>query len=395
MTINSPAPTVADEMAKFSGFSTNNGETVDPKTTNKGPGEVNLSDEEIAAGVKIVGEEAPRKAGDKKEVAAEVKTPPAKITLTEDETTAALDKAKADLKLGDGEELTKEEEDEALLAALATKKEAATKPGNSRVARAEGRAKAADRRAALAERKNAELERRLAALETGGKAPLTGDTKKANDGVTDKEPDPKDFEFGEVDAKYIRALARFEAKQEIAAASQTQQDKSRTAEDERLQAEFTEKRAAFEDAGLDQYEDFQEVVLDTVTLPKSDPAAWPLSATVGQLLLESDHGPAIAYQLASDIKEAKRVHALSPAQQAAWFGRQEAKLSSETDGKVKPEEAAGAIRQPSKEAPPRSVSRAPLPASRGRGAGGNKQVGGATTDFAAFEAMANSAPARR
>jgi hypothetical protein len=394
MTVQNAGPTVAQEMAKFSGFSTNNGETVKADTTTKGPGDSNLSDEEIAAGFKVAGEEAPRgKAGEKTDTK-ETKALAAKVVLTDEESDAALDKARADAKLGDGEELTKEEEDEALLAALNTKKEAAKPPVNDRVKRAQEGRRRAEARASAAERKTADLERRLAALETGGKAPLTGDTKKANSDTADKEPDPKDFEFGEVDAKFIRALARYEAKQVTAETSQNQQTQSRTAAEERAQAEFTEKREAFEEAGLAAFDDFQEVVLDTVTLPKSDPAAWPLSALLRDLLFESDHGPALLYQLASDPKEARRIDKLSAAQQAAWFGRQEAKLSSETDGKAKESEGAG--RQETKEQPqPRTVSRAPLPLNRGRGAGGNKQPSAATTDFAAFEAMANQQPARR
>lgn len=393
MSTQSNAPTVQEEMAKFSGFTTNNGETVKADTTVKGPGDDNLSPEERAAGIKIAGEEAPRGKADDKGAKTTL-TLPVKVTLTDEESTAALDKARTDLKLSDTEELTKEEEDEALLAALNSKKETA-KPPADRVKRAQEGRRNAERRAAAAERKSADLERRLAALEAGGgKVPLTGDTKKANDGASDKEPEPKDFEFGEVDAKYIRALARWEAKQVTAEAAKNQQTETRTAEQERAQEEFTEKKAAFEDAGLEAFDDFQEVVIDTVTLPKSDPAAWPLSATVGELLLESEHGPAIAYALASDIPEAKRVNKLSPAQQAAWFGRQEAKLSTNTDGKEKPEATARAGREVTKEAAPRAVSRAPLPLERGRGAGGNKQVSAATTDFAAFEALAR-APARR
>lgn len=400
MAAKETVPSVADEMAKFSGFTTNNGETVKSDTTIEGPGGRNLSEEERAAGIKIVGGEAPRgkeapKAGDK---GAEKAAAPAKITLTDDESTAALDAARAAAGLTDDQELTKEEEDEALLAALATKKEAAKPPVNDRVKRAQEGRRRAEARAASAERKTSDLERRLAALEAGGvKVPLTGDTKKANDADATKEPDPKDFEFGEVDAKFIRALARWEAKQEIAEASKKTQTQTRAADEAVAQAEFTEKKAAFEDAGLEAFDDFQEVVIDTVNLPESDPAYWPLSATVGQLLLESDHGPAIARQLASDTKEAKRVNKLSAPQQAAWFGRQEAKLESQKDAsgqnKDKPEGADRAGREAPKETP-RTVSRAPIPLNRGRGTGGNKQPSDATTDFAAFEAMANQ-PAQR
>jgi hypothetical protein len=35
-----------------------------------------------------------------------------------------------------------------------------------------------------------------------------------------QEPDPKDYEFGEVDPKYIRALARWEVRQELAGSFQ-------------------------------------------------------------------------------------------------------------------------------------------------------------------------------
>lgn len=394
MTIEAKPPTVEEEMSKFTGYATNNGETVDPKATTKSPGEVNISDDEKRAGVTVANEQdRTGKEDDKGGKAAETKTPAAKVTLTDDESTAALDKARVDLKLADGEELTKEEEDEALLAALATKKEAAKPPVNDRVKRAQEGRRRAEARAAASDRRAADLERRLTALEAGGKATLTGDTSKSTTDTSDKEPDPKDFEFGEVDAKFIRALARYAAKQVTAESAQTQQEKSRTSEQERAQAEYAVKREAFEEAGLEQFEDFQEVVLDTVGLPESDPAAWPLSAVLRDLLLSSDQGQAIIYQLASDPKEARRIDKLSAAQQAAWFGRQEAKF--ETNGKGK--ESEGASRQETKETPvPRTVSRAPVPPQRrNNGQGGNKSVSAATTDFRAFEALANTVPARR
>jgi hypothetical protein len=105
--------------------------------------------------------------------------------------------------------------------------------------------------------------------------------------------------------------------------------------------------------------------LDTVSLPKSDPAAWPLSATVGKLLLESEFGPHIAYALASDPKEAKRVDKLSAAEQQRWFFRQEAKFESENvsgEESGEQDEANESARRTEREAPkaaPRQVSKAP------------------------------------
>lgn len=383
------APTVEQEMAKFSGFTTHDGATVAPAdpANRRGSEETPPADKKDAAGAKD------EKSGGKGAA-------PAKVELTDAEETAAI--AKASEGLAEGDELTDSEKADALADALTAKKTAA-KPGNNesdRVKRAQEGRRRAEARASRAEGKTADLERRLAALETGGvKAPLTGATKEDKPDTQDKEPEPKDFEFGEVDPKFIRALARWEVRQELAADAKKQQTKQQGSRKEQAEEEFAEKKQAFEDAGSELYDDFQEVVLDTVGLPKSDPAAWPLSATIGQLLFESEVGAQIAYSLASDPKEAKRVDKLNPAAQRLWFARQEAKFSSDEDAnkggkdETDDEEArgTGANRQ---EAQPRQVSKAPPPPKRNNGGSGNKQVSAATTDFRAFEAMA-SQPARR
>lgn len=387
------APTVEQEMAKFGGFSTNNGETVDPKTTTKGPGDRNLSEDEEKAGLKVVGE-VPRKAGEAK--GGEAK--PAKVELTDAEKTAAVDKARTALKLADDEELTDEEEAEALETAL-TEKKAANKPGatrDDRVKRAQEGRRRAEARAARAERELGTLAQRIAALESGGgKAPLTGAAEGAKDDAKDQEPDPSKFDLGELDPKYIRALARWETRQELAEASKNQQSRQTDSQKERAAAEFAEKKAAFEDAGLEAYDDFQEVVIDTVGLPKSDAAFWPLSATMGTLMIQSEQGAHIAYVLASDPKEAKRIAKLPDAEQQRWFFKQEAKFESEQTGSG--EEGAGEDgeqsgtqrRQAKTEAAPRQISKAPAPIPRNRGGNRNSGVTASTTDFAAFEAMAN------
>lgn len=390
--------TVDQEMSRFKGFTTNNGITVDPKAeeARRGPGDRNLSPEEEAAGVKVVGEQ-PRGAKGGEGKGGEQK--PAKVELTDEEKTAAIDGARTLLKLKDDEELTEDEEAEALAAALTEKKQA-SKPGNdrdSRVKRAQDGRRRAEARAARAEGKLSSLEQRLAALEAGGK-PLTpaADGGKGED--KDQEPQAKDFELGELDPKYIRALARWEVRQELAENSKNQQTRQTQAQKDAAAAEYTEKKAAFEDAGLEAYDDFQEVVMDTVVLPKSDPAAWPLSATVGRLLLDSKFGPHIAYALASDPKEAKRVDKLSPADQQRWFFRQEAKLESEhpetSEAEGEQEEESEQTERPARrtpEQPQARISKAPPPpARRSNGGGGNRGgVSPATQDFAAFEALAN------
>lgn len=387
------APTVEQEMSKFKGFSTNNGETVDPKDTVKGPGDDNLSAEERAAGITVIDEKPGAAAAGKAET---------KVELTDAEKDAALDKARTVLALKDDEELTPEEESAALAEALKEKTKGAGKnkarDQDPAVRRANGRARAEAARARALEATNRSLEARLAALEAkGGTLTPQGDAAK---GEGDKEPDPSKFELGELDPKYIRALARWEVRQELADASKTQQTKQLTSAQERAAAEIAEKRAAFEEAGTERFEDFQEVVLDTVGLPKTDPAAWPLSATIGQLILQSEFGPEVAYALASDPKEAKRVDKLSDAEKQRWFFRQEAKFEAEkkasADASGEQEEADSGRAAPQEKPAQRAATQAPPPPRRrNNGAGSTSAVTPATTDFAAFEAMARASTARR
>lgn len=372
-------PTVDQEMAKFKGFSTNNGETVDGETTRKGPAERNLSPEEEAAGMTVAGAD---KGGDKT----------TKVELTDDEKTAALEKSRTVLGLKDDEELTPEEEKEALAAALKEKGNTAgkgkTKEQTPAERRANGRARAEAARARAAEATLRTLEQRLATLEGRGTLTAEGKPAKADD---DKEPDPSKFELGELDPKFIRALARWEVRQELADASKNQQTKQLTSKQEAAAAEIAEKRAAFEEAGTERFDDFQEVVLDTVTLPKTDPAAWPLSATIGQLILESEFGPEVAYALASDPKEAKRVDKLSDAEKQRWFFRQEAKFEAEkssADASGEQESVSGRATTSKQPAQRAATNAPPPPRKRSSGAGSTSGVSADTQDFAAFEAMA-------
>lgn len=74
--------------------------------------------------------------------------------------------------------------------------------------------------------------------------------------------------------------------------------------------------------------DYQEVVADVDDIP--------MSLAVQQLLLESDNGPELAYQLAQDRDEYKRICSLSPMAAAREVGKLEAKLSSAEPSKQEP-----------------------------------------------------------
>lgn len=308
------------------------------------------------------------------------------VALTEAEEDAAIVAAE---KVA-GKELDDAEIVAALAAATDKKNGAAAKVEQQKSPRsARARIKQAvdqkNKERSRADAEKARADRAEAALAAKGKdTPLTTDVKsaKADD---DKEPKPEDFEFGELDAKYIRALARYETRQELAA-DRAIQDKSKvTVAEAKAIAEFKEAKATFEKAGGAQFEDFEEVVMQGAR-----DEVWPLSETLGSLLFDSEHGPAIAYELASNPEEATRVNKLSNAKQAAWFGKREAEVSAGSgdslEGKAATEAAAKTLKT--------KVSKAPAPIERARGNGSTSVSDGADTDFAAFEASARQANQR-
>lgn len=196
-----------------------------------------------------------------------------------------------------------------------------------------------------------------------GKAPLTADQGDSKGG--DKAPDPSAFEYGELDPKYIAALARHETKQALAA-DRADEDKTRqaAAADAKRQ-ETAEKADKLTRAGLDLHDDFDEVVMQGAREGK-----WDLSPTLGELILDSEFGPQIAYELAKDPTESRRVAKLSPSQQAAFFGRQEAKFEA-----AKP--------SPASKTP--KTSQASPPPKLPKGGSGSNTIGADSTDFAAVE----------
>lgn len=252
--------------------------------------------------------------------------------------------------------------------------------------RAVERELAAEREARARDR--GEFEARLKALET---RPLTGDGKPAI--TIDKDaPRATDYEFGELDAGYIRDLAVHETRKAIAAERTTQTAASQTEAQRREAQELKIKADKFGAAGLEAYDDFEEVVMEG-----AKNGDWPLSKTFGDLMFDSDAGTHIAYYLATHAKEATRIMGLSPTAQAAAFGRLEAAFSSTSSDATEQQEdqdetTPGQGKVPAVKTPTlgNTTKATPPPKHAARGAGGKTQVGADTKDFAAFERMAMS-----
>ena len=170
--------------------------------------------------------------------------------------------------------------------------------------------------------------------------------------VAEAAPNPEVYEAGEFDTRYIKDLARWEAKQETAQAiaelrAEQQQAQAQSEWDSRV-------RKASE-----EYPDFEEKVL-----LGAQRNAWACSPAVADAIRLSDKGTDIAYALASDPAEAARIHGLPPALQLIEVGKLEAKL-------IQPK--------------PRTTTQAPIPTPQVRGSGGKFAVQPDTSDFAAFD----------
>lgn len=246
----------------------------------------------------------------------------------------------------------------------------------ARISKAVAAQRNAERERDMAFRHSTLLEQRIAALEarSGSPAP-TGSASKgaAQTPDLDKEPVADDYEAGEFDPQYHRDLSVYTARKEFARLEKQRESRAGNEKQQATQAEFKSKLDKFITKGEnDLGEDFRDVVTDS---------SLKITETLAQLLVDSDLGPQIAYAMALDPEQAAKVSAMSAARQAAWFGRQEAALSS-GEGDASSEGTQTAAVKPSRAARPlRDIA---------HGAGAASPTSSATTDFAAFERLATT-----
>lgn len=136
----------------------------------------------------------------------------------------------------------------------------------------------------------------------------------------DGEPAAEDFEDHK---EYVRALARYEAKQILA--------EERAAAQEKAKASTWAERAT---AAKAEMPDFDEVMASSTA---------PMSHAMAEAIKESDIGPKVAYHLAQHPEEAARLANMSATSAAREIGRIEAALLAP------------------KEAPTKKVTTAPTP----------------------------------
>lgn len=352
-------PTLDEQISSFKGFSTEEGQ-ITSTTSTKAIAAAQTADDKA-----IQGSDKP---------------------LTAAERLAQLDKpakaAKAaaqgaeDGEEGEAEGADKDEDEEGEEEQRQPERRARRNDPQKRISEAVGRQRAAERRAEAAERALSDLNARMARLEGGGLTPRqNGGSNGATQSDQNTPPDPADYQYGELDTKFIADTARFETLKTLREEDQRRQIESRSQRESAAQHEAAAKYQSFETAGLTRYDDFHEVVTES-----AQRGEWSLSPILASLLVDSDNGPDIAYHLASNPAEAAKVFAMTPAQQARWFGQRDAVLAS----------APGATGRTVDTS--RVISQAPdVPRREARGTGSRQQVAPDTTDFAAFEKLAQPA----
>ena len=154
---------------------------------------------------------------------------------------------------------------------------------------------------------------------------LKGNRAEPEQKTPDRSPTLEEFGYDETKYQaaltdYVRNLTKAEAKAIF------EQERQAVAQESRVKS-FKQREAEF----ASEYEDYADKVYDP---------SLPLSATVVEMIAESDIGPRVAYHLAENPDIARTLYSLSPTQAAREFGKLEVKLSR------------GSARKPISTAPP-------------------------------------------
>lgn len=214
----------------------------------------------------------------------------------------------------DDEDDEDEDEDDEPVAAKARPKveEKPKSKAQKRIEELAEKRRVAEKEAFDAQMRNLELERRLAALEQGKQE------QTATKSTVKPKPDPKDYDYGEVDNKYIDALVEHKLSVERAKF----QEEQGASEAQRKQAESVEhykkRLATISSEGKRKFGDTYDKVVNTVDFP----------ADVARDILDSDQGVDISFYLAKNIGKLREMTSMSATERAKTIGRLEERFSA-------------------------------------------------------------------
>lgn len=145
--------------------------------------------------------------------------------------------------------------------------------------------------------------------------------------------------------------------EEIVERRLTQREMERQAQEQ--ETTWTQRQSA----AAEKYDDYFEVVIEG-----ADKGTWACSPLMADTMKTSEQGADVAYHLAKNPDEARRIAALDPISQVRELGKLEVKLT------LTPAAPQG-----------KTATTAPEPPLQARGGGGKFKVDPATSDFAAFD----------
>jgi hypothetical protein len=181
---------------------------------------------------------------------------------------------------------------------------------------------------------NSDLTRRLENIEKGLSGANSGDNQNAGTPA----PDPSDtakYPLGHLDDRYIEDKLEWLADQKATkladSALQRQQENERNAAINRAQEGLLDLVDDLSAKGSEQFEDFQESVVEAGMRGDYD-----LGQATFEACAEADNGPQILYDLSQDKKEAARVAKLTPYGQLKFVQERDAEIGAGKKPRTKP-----------------------------------------------------------
>lgn len=136
---------------------------------------------------------------------------------------------------------------------------------------------------------------------------------------------PREEEFADY-ADYLKAVARYEVKQELAQEREQQRNQEAQRSQQTEQARKAELEEALMEKGTNKYPDFEEVAEGTGELLRAK--GLKFSQAMLGALLEADNSQDIVYHLGKSPEEAERIARLPAYAQAKEIGKLEEKLNA-------------------------------------------------------------------
>jgi hypothetical protein len=166
----------------------------------------------------------------------------------------------------------------------------------------------------------AEYWKQMALKSAGAQKDESKPVDQTKPATADGKPKADDFD---THAEFVEALTDWKTEQKLSERDQKLERSKLQTEQAKLVQTFTERREAFLKTAPD-YDEVMESVDDV-----------PLTPALREIILTSENGPEIAYELAKNRDEFERISKLSPLAVAREVGKLESRLSAKSsDGKT-------------------------------------------------------------